>query len=117
VVALILDAVNALAAPAAPATVSPNSGYQHQRRASVALQRKLLGRPSSKEWDAALMVIFLVAGFLTGSLHHIPPVSIAPVALVLLGVFGVIPAALWNRGNAPSHRVIATWWRTVSLSC
>jgi DASS family divalent anion:Na+ symporter len=71
---------------------SPSSGRQQQRRATVALQRALLGRPSSKEWAAALIVVFLVGGFLTGSIHHIAPVSIALVALVLLSVVGVVTA-------------------------
>jgi di/tricarboxylate transporter len=71
---------------------SPTSGRQQQRRASVALQRALLGRPSSNERAAAVVVIFLIGGFLTGSIHHVPPVSIALVALVMLSVVGVVTA-------------------------
>jgi CRP-like cAMP-binding protein/di/tricarboxylate transporter len=71
---------------------SANSGQQQRRRVIVALQRALLGHPGSKEWAAALIVIFLIGGFLTGSIHHIAPVSIALVALVLLSVVGVVTA-------------------------
>jgi len=75
-----------------PERSHPNSGHQQQRRAIVALQRALLGRPNSKEWASAVIVIFLIGGFLTGSIHHIAPVSIALIALVLLSVVGVVTA-------------------------
>jgi sodium-dependent dicarboxylate transporter 2/3/5 len=73
--------------PVAPDAPSVDSA---RRRSRVALQSALLGRPSQNEQLSGIVVLLLVAGFLTGPIHHIPPTWLALAAVLLLAVVGVV---------------------------
>ncbi len=59
---------------------------------ALALQRTLLGPPSRREWIAALVVVFLLMGFVTQPLHGVDPAWVGVVAFVTLTATGVVTA-------------------------
>jgi di/tricarboxylate transporter len=59
---------------------------------ALALQRTLLGPPSRRERIAALVVVFLLMGFVTQPLHGVDPAWLGAVAFVALTATGVVTA-------------------------
>jgi CRP-like cAMP-binding protein/di/tricarboxylate transporter len=71
----------------------PSSGHRSADRSRVlAVQRALLGKPTRQEQVAGGVVLFVLIGLVTGSVHGISPTWICVAGFVLLALGGVLTA-------------------------
>lgn len=79
---------------------TPRERTQTTRRSdAVPVQRALLGRTSTQEWLAGLVVIGLLVGFVTQPMHHIDATWIAVGALGGLAALGLVTADTFRTVN------------------
>ena len=66
--------------------------------ATLALQRRVLGPLSRREWSVLAVIVLLLAGFCTQSLHRIEPAWIAVAAVGVLFLTGTLDDAGFRSG-------------------
>lgn len=71
---------------------TPNAEAPRLPKARVAEQLQLLGKPAAREWAAVLGVLFVMAGIMTTTIHHV-----APVGLVLAMLVGLLLTSTLNK--------------------